>query len=628
MRSNRLTPARIAAVLLGLAAVIVGIILATSKPPWAILQKIGTPKSTADFMRIYEWWAGAMNVFFLLLLAATARWWLRPAAVPSRRWLPDIGTPRWFWPLVLVAMALTAFWGFQRLPFSLWDDEETSLRRAILGEYRPNADGTLKLREAGWDDTLWNYRKPTNHQLQSLLSKAFLESWRAVARPQGLQFSESVLRFPGYLAGILSIGALAFLLKHLGFPRAGVAAAFLLAIHPWHIRYAAEARGYIFTLLFLPLAIYCLLQAIENGRWRWWLAFAATEFALLYAYPGCLYLVVVINLCGLAWLGMRHQAIAPPQVWRLFAVSMAAGMVYLQLMLPCVPQLAAYLATGPAGGQLTARWHRNMGSHMLCGIPWNNSDAPEAGHPELQWIAQAHPTVFGAAAVAVIFCLILGCLRLAARKPAGPLLAACFLLPALLVYWVARGNGNYLYEWYLIFALPGLVAFTALGTDAIASLTQKWHRFAPPAALVLALALAAWATHTPRRWFLTHSLQPIRESVELTRPSFDPADPRQRKIITVAIGSPARVYDPHTRGASDVENFLAAMREADATGKILYANYGNGWASAVDTPRSHQMIEDDRLFEKIATLTGFDPTLTRFIRRYKPGAIAGYPVPK
>jgi uncharacterized membrane protein len=87
-------------------------------------------------------------------------------------------------------------------------------------------------------------------------------------------------------------------LKRLGFARAGVIAAFVLSVHPWHVRYAIELRGYIFTLLFGPLMIYCLIQAIESGRWRWWTGFAASEIALLYAYPGCLYMVAIANFAG------------------------------------------------------------------------------------------------------------------------------------------------------------------------------------------------------------------------------------------------------------------------------------------------------------------------------------------
>ena len=62
-------------------------------------------------------------------------------------------------------------------------------------------------------------------------------------------------------------------------------------------------------------------------------------------------------------------------------------MIYLQLMLPCVPQLINYFETERALGELGLRWHKNMGAHLLAGIPWNNSDIRSAGYQELQWAA-------------------------------------------------------------------------------------------------------------------------------------------------------------------------------------------------------------------------------------------------
>ena len=105
---------------------------------------------------------------------------LRAAANPMA---PEEETPRWFWPLVIAAMGLTAFWGIQRLPQSLWDDEDSSLHRAVLGQYKRNESGELKLKETTWKVALWNYWKPANHQLQTILSKASLQTWRAIARP-------------------------------------------------------------------------------------------------------------------------------------------------------------------------------------------------------------------------------------------------------------------------------------------------------------------------------------------------------------------------------------------------------------------------------------------------------------
>ena len=121
------------------------------------------------------------------------------SCVPPLSGCPSKERRGWFWPLVIVAMALTAFWGAQRISQSLWDDEDSSLHRAVLGQYRRDKSGELNLRETTWEIALWNYWKPANHQLQTVLSKACLECWQAVARPVGLQFSEtgSSLSLPG-----------------------------------------------------------------------------------------------------------------------------------------------------------------------------------------------------------------------------------------------------------------------------------------------------------------------------------------------------------------------------------------------------------------------------------------------
>src|SRR5690606_39114004 len=127
-----------------------------------------------------------------------------------------------------------------RLAHSLWDDEEYTLRRIVLGSYRVNDKGEPKLKEVPWSDTFWYYGKPNNHFLNSISARLSNSAWRVVARPTGLQFSEVGLRLPAFLAGILSIGAWAFLLRILGFPAAGALAAWLIVLHPWHMRFVPE----------------------------------------------------------------------------------------------------------------------------------------------------------------------------------------------------------------------------------------------------------------------------------------------------------------------------------------------------------------------------------------------------
>jgi hypothetical protein len=604
----------------------IAIFLLVAEKPWNVEPKLGQALRVHDFVLIYEWWAAAINLALLVLLGLTAPWWLKARQERTGAWLPEKKSPRWFWPLVIIAMALAAFWGFQRIPQSLWDDEDSSLHRAILGQYRRDKGGELRLRETTWETALWNYWKPANHQLQTVLSKACLELWRAVTRPSGLQFREPVVRFPCLIAGILSVGSLALLLKRLGFPKAGVIAAFLLTMHPWHVRYAIELRGYVFTLLFGPLLIYCLLQAIDSGRWRWWIGFAASEFALLYAYPGCLYMVVVANLCGAIALVLRHPkwTVRLQHFPRFLISSTVAGMLYLQLMLPCFPQLINYFKTERALGEVGLRWHKNFGAHLLAGIPWNNSDVSSAGYQELQWVAEAHPHSFLLLASAALACVVIGALRLGISRPAGWITLAVLLIPGPLVYIVARIKNYYLYEWYLLFTLCGFVGFAALGLDLITGWTRRVHRLAP--ALLAAMALLTFfvATQSQRRWLLTHPLQPMRESVLLTRPSLDPYDPRQGKIITLSVTGVPWSYDPNIIVISSADQLVESLRQADSQGKVLFVNFANAWTAAASRPELFAMIEDDRLFEKTAEIQGFDPTLTAFVRRYKPGSISDH----
>lgn len=620
MKLPRLHIATWAALALGAGALTVAILLLAADKPWDIVARHGAPQKIKHFVAVYSWWAGAVNLLVLAALAGTARWWLRPCPPPPP-WLPSPATPRWFWPLVAAAMGVTLVCGLQRITQGVWDDEEKSVRQYIVGEYRLK-DGVRSFRAADWEDAFWNYRLPTNHHLQTILSKASHSIWRALTRNPSRHFEEFALRWPVLVAAIASIAAIALLLRHLGFARAGVTAAFLLALHPWHIRYAIELRGYMFTLLLGPLMVYCLLRAIDGGRWRWWAAFAAAEAALLYAYPGTLFMLVAANACGLAALWMRHgPADRPAHLSRMLVASTVAGSVWLQLMAPNIPQLAEYLKTSRALGALNARWHANAAAHFVSGIPWNNSDNASLGYPELAWQWGAWGAIVFAVA-AVLFAA--GWVRLSARRPAGWLAAVLLVVPAVAVYLMAKKNGNYLYEWYLIFALPGVCACVALALDGAARLLERVRiaRRAAAPALVLAVLGFGLLTQPARGWLLTHPLQPTKDTILAIRPSLDPKDPRQDGILTASLGTHFESYDPNILSAKDVDTVTLIARDADRTGRPFFIVTGNDLAVAIDYPELRAFLQDPRHFELVEVKRGYDPTLTQTIRKYRPGSLS------
>jgi predicted secreted protein len=226
-RTRNLAPASITQIVIAMLIAGIGIALALGSKPW----QIGAPNKIWDFVRVYSWWAGLINILPLAVLLLTARKWVRTLRHYSA---PRVqrSTPSGFRATVLGAMLVCAVFGAMRLGLSLWDDEEFSVHRAILGTYRTNDDGTVKLKELPWSSTLWYYTKPTNHIFQSILSRLSLSTWRAIARPRGLQLNETAVRFPSYVAGIFSVAAIALLMARVGFPWAGALGAWLLAIHP------------------------------------------------------------------------------------------------------------------------------------------------------------------------------------------------------------------------------------------------------------------------------------------------------------------------------------------------------------------------------------------------------------
>ena len=150
-----------------------------------------------------------------------------------------------------------------RLRQSLWDDEIYAVRKIVLGTDRIQSDGSVKIKQLPWWRTLALRRGARNHGLQSVLSR-FVGGTQTVVHPDGLQFSETAIRLPSFIAGALSIPALALLVARLGFPWAGVIAATLLALHPWHLKLATEARGYPFVFLFIPLMALCIATLSER----------------------------------------------------------------------------------------------------------------------------------------------------------------------------------------------------------------------------------------------------------------------------------------------------------------------------------------------------------------------------
>jgi Dolichyl-phosphate-mannose-protein mannosyltransferase len=619
---SNLLPRMVRALLLLLAAATALALLAAAKP-WTV-QVAMSEWSLKECIRVSLWWAGILALPVLTILALTTQYWTAPLRdlqhvdVKSRM-------PRLLWPIVTVVTILYTATAAPRLRQSLWDDEIYAVRKIVLGTDRIGSDGSVKIKQLPWWRTLWHCEGARNHGLQSVLSRLSLRVYQIVAQPDGLQFSETAIRLPSFIAGILSIPALALLVARLGFPWAGAVAAALLALHPWHLKLSTEARGYPFVFLFIPLLALCIAQAAPNAHWRWLAAFAALECALLYAWPGTLLTVLVANAVLLALIlrfapsrESRGKAVS-----RWLAANALAALALLPLVAPWIPQVTQYMPT-TIGLPLFGGWFKNAASLLLTGSLWSKTGLLDSPYLELLPWAARHPFAVCCFVILITLFIGVGALRMVRANALCASVLAVLLLPGLLLILLAAARGIYLQEWYLSSMLPGVVTAAAIGMVTVLSGLQRVRalRWAPlPLALLLIAGYAAFLGRIRHR-LMARSMEPFRESVAMTRPTLNPNAPENQRIITVSSLMFPLIYDPLVRKALTVEEYKTLMHEADARNVALYVN--NGWIAGVKDryPEIHDFLANEQYFECVATLHGAEPMFDRTIYRYRGGSLS------
>lgn len=596
-----------------LAVLVLGVVIAllATPKPWNFSLPEGGKLRLRDFVGLYSWWAALINLAPLLLLTATTPWWMR--SLQGHSFLPPSRPNLNFRLIVGVAMLACAALNAPRLGHSLWDDEEYSVRRYILGSYQQQEGHQPKLKEVRWSETLWSYAKPNNHFLNSILSRLSNSTWRLLARPQGLQFSETAVRFPAYLAGVLSVGVWALLLARIGFPTAGMILAWLIVLHPWYMRFIPQTRGYALVFLFLPLACWLGLTAVQDGRWRYWIASGAAQFALFYSWPGSAFTLVILNLSLLGFLLIQGHSTSL-FLGRWLVSSLVAGMVVLQLTLPCMAQLHFHLHQWDADA-LGGPWLMNIGTLLLTGLPWH---AATTAFPRLD---NVHPLAAGIFLAVAICGVFLGILKLARARIPGVFLLPVFLLPGPAAYFFALWKNTHLFEWYMVFMVPGLLALLALGICSALTPLASRHRMVAVAGVGAFLLFFACVTQPARAAYIGRPVQWLRESVLMTRPGLNPFDPRNEAILTITTLASPEVYDPNVQMVRSGPELKKLLRAADAVGQSVYVNQGYSDLLADKSPDVAALIFDPTIFEKIATLPGFESFLDRDLYRYRPGSL-------
>jgi hypothetical protein len=605
-------------------ASLVGLIihLIDGDKPWSggIVERLaeGLPPREIDYARTYRWWISLGSAALDIGLLATLRRWIGP---PRAAECPDLAAPerggRAVAGVAALAMLTAALMAAPRLDFSFWDDERSTVRHSLDGKYTRSGAGDLVFQEVRWRDTwLYTLNRPNNHVPFTLLARLSLGAWRALAQPELRLASEPAVRLPAFVFGIAAIGALAWCLWRVGLPWAAGFAAILMAIHPWHLRYTSEARGYSLLLLCIPLLLGAMVAVLHRGTWRRWLAFGSVEVLLLWVYPAGVAILAVANAALLFELWRRHRDALRAPVARWLVTSLAAAALFMLLM---------------GANLLIFLWHyqweneaikwkyiRDVLSHLWVGTAFSFHHSPEH-YAELADVARAAPALFHTALTATGVLCFLGAVRLAVRARAGALLLAVVLLPAPLMILGAYLRETMVHEWYVIFALPSCAILLGAGLEGcFAWLRSPPARFAATVAVMLVyLGGYLWLSHDVRSSLRSVAIQPTREAVLLTRPSLDPFAEENRDILTVSWKRAPVYYDPNVHEISEPEQLLALLDEADRTGRKLYVNYGRPSLARRRYREMVEMVEREDLFEPVARLYGFEPRGMMQVYRYR-----------
>lgn len=623
------------------ALALVGFLVVAEKP-WRVAggpDFFGPPdRALADTVAIALWWAAGLNALLCLLLAGTAGLWARGGPPPT----PPVPAARRAGFALLLAAA-TLLGGGLRWPLAgtgLWSDEAWSLRHVISGAARPAREGgeRLVVRRVPWRSTLWRYEEPTNQVLASVAGRLSLAAWRRATGADVPAFDERALRLPALAAALVSIPLLGLLLREWGFARAGVAAAFLLALHPWHVRWGATGRGYAFVMLFAITGALALTRALRTGSARALALYAGALVLMLWSHLLSLWLAVGLGAAGLVAAVARESSgslrARLGTAARLAVANLAAAMLLLQLMAPNAAQLRGWRDTFVGEherARLTLPAVGHLWSFLATGMPAREPDVPErrpGAYPSLADAAGRHPWVYAVALVVLPLLAAAGLLRAVAAG--GPARAVAFGLAAgaPLALAASLALSGIWYARFGLYALPAVVAFVALGLDG-ALARAPWRsararRLGVAAGLALGLAGFQALVWPETAVLLARPHQPSREVAALLAREAGgaPGSAIRAAFSNVDGGILMATYLPWVRDPASAEEVAALCAEARESGKPLVLAWGHPARHRRNHPELFRWLDDPALFEELATFDAIEVEHLMRVVRY-----TGEPLP-
>lgn len=414
----------------------------------------------------------------------------------AAREAPPRARTRWAVLGALAAILLLALWlrAHQLDRESVWYDEYIS-----IAKIQPTGLIDTIREQRKWD---W-YMTPLYHTLQYAW-------WNMTGQTPG------AVRWLSILFGIGAILVLYRITRELYGISAGLTAALLMALSPFHIYHAQGIRSYALLLLLGLVSVWCFLRATREGGRRWWIAHVAANVLLLWTHllavlilvPQGLYLLLCHRKSWwrvVLWAGVNGVVVLSVLAW-ITSISGGAGSpkvstgpvkIVFDTLLRNDPGPLTWmdyvLPKDAPPGDISPRVWRVMGLRE----GWGMQSARMIGE---KWLGRAYLMLV------VFFALALAWHR-ARPSPCGNnrvalreslFVALWWVVPVVLLYMLARATQLALFEQrFLIYCTPALYVVAG---GAVSRLNPPSLRVLVAGALALLLSVQTFAyEYTPVR---------------------------------------------------------------------------------------------------------------------------------
>jgi hypothetical protein len=600
-----------------LLAVVIAVFLRGTYKKWPnaveLAEKAGrTVKFLEPFMEIF-WWTAVFNLVVLVILAATARWWVKADVLPQRQVGPSWSRPSGIAWVIMAALLVGVFaLRVPRLDMSLYNDESHNYARYFSGAWKhdPINNEAPVYRETSWVESLTRNMAGNNSQLYTLLARSTLDAWRSVTGEAKQKVVETPVRLPSLMAGVATWMLLGLLFWKW---RGTVGLLWLLVLltcHAWLVRFQSEARSYSVMLLGLAILFWFLHRALTSGLWRHWLGFGFGVLLSAWAFLGSAYYLIAVFLALMIrqvvfW---RRGEISFQQVLRPLMAGMFAAMIGAQLFLGFIPPILYQLEhfhsiKGTMGGM----WWSDVLSHLVFGSRWIESDPGNPFNFSMERLLTTSPWWWPAVLGGVVLTL-LGWWSMVKRGGASMVLAVSAPLALVIAWALMSRKGNYLLYWYMIYAVPGFACCLAYG---LANLTDGIGRTLRQPLLARGIAIATGLyLLTPQilcgiHWS-QYPKQDERKPVEIIRgaryPDYKGTEGEKPLLITFWSNVPN--YDPSCGILVKPEHLQSMIDRARAEKRQLFVNYSHSGYAEREHPAVVARLKDPAEFVREAVIYG------------------------